>query len=188
MTLQNNIQSEVSDFLDGTSSPTQFLSNIEALAGVDLGYSSSLQAAGDVILRADENTEIPYTVKADNDGLRGILQVVTTLANLSIPDPAVDVATEADFDEVVDGLKSILSSSVENLDTDRFVLNSRASNAARIQANHEQDVIITQGLVENEENVNIEEAIIGIQFLQNQISASFQVTSIASSLRLVNFI
>ncbi len=86
--LETAINTLLEDWQEGDITTEEFISNIQNRTGDDalndtlVGYSSTLANAKNVTIRADENAEIDYTVKADEDGFRNVLVALAVLKQL----------------------------------------------------------------------------------------------------------
>lgn len=86
--LETAINTLLEDWQEGDITTEELISNIQNRTGDDalndtlVGYSSTLANAKNVTIRADENAEIDYTVKADEDGFRNVLVALAVLKQL----------------------------------------------------------------------------------------------------------
>lgn len=186
--LNNNIQNEITDWLAGGQTPTQLTTDIEALSGTALGYSTALGGSGDVHAKVDTNVEVNYTVKADSAALTDIVRNIALAANLQYPDPSVDVATDDEFHQIIDSLASSLAAGADALDQDNYNLSNKAKLMQNIQNRHIEDRATLENLIGEAEDVDTTEVLVQLQALQTQMTASFEATNIINSLTLVNFL
>ncbi len=186
--LNNNIQSEMNNWLAGMQTPNQFLNNVNALSGTDLSYSNSLQSAGDVYIKIDTNVEINYTVKADDNSFKELMRGIAMAANLKQPDPAVDIATDSEFYQIYDEIITKIADAVDNLDKENFSLASKNSLMGNIEARHVKDVNLLKTLLSKTEDVDTAETIVKLQAVQSQLTASYEATKVVSQMMLINFL
>jgi len=185
--LDSTVQGLIDDWMDGTLTTDQFLSDVQALNNGQLGYSPTLSGAGNVTARADETLEIDYTVKADDTGLRSIMIAAAVTKHLRVPGTG-DVVTKDDFYKVFAEVPKIISSGRDSLEQDRFDISTAYEVLNRTVEQHKVDASTLSGIVENIENADVTEAIVKLQTLETQLTASFQTVNVVQSLTLVNFI
>lgn len=185
--LDSTVQGLVEDWMDGTLTTDQFLNDIQNLNNGQLGYAATLENAGNVSARIDETVEIDYTVKADDDGMRSIMIGAAVAKHLREPGPG-DVVTEEDFYEVFNEIPRIIRGGREDLEQDRFDVGTAYNIIDRTVEEHKVDASTLQGIVDDLENTDMTEAIVKLQTLQTQLTASFQTANVIQSLTLVNFI
>jgi len=183
-----NTTNEIANWLNGSQSTTDVLNNISAFTDSQMGFSGSLNTAGNVNARVDTNLEIDYTVIADSDGFKEIMQGLALAANLAFPDPAVDTATESEFHELLNETLTIVANGVEKLDSENFALAGKFNLMNSVSERHERDQLTFDKIVDDVENADATEIIAQIQVLQVQLNASYQVTSLVNQLSLVNFL
>lgn len=187
-TLNTNIQAEYATWLAGGQSPAQLLANTEAFTGADLGYAGTLGSSGDVIAKVDDSVEINYTLKADNAGLQDIVRGIALAANLQFPNPAVDIATEAEFDQVFAGIIAILERGIAAVENDHNILVSKNALMTDIKERQENERNTLQTMLDDLENADTAEIIVRLQSLETQMTASYETARLVNQLTLVNFL
>lgn len=185
--LDANMQAQVAGWLNGSSTTAQMTGNIEGFSLPQIGFNPGLSAAGPVSLRIDDGTELDYTVRADVDGFQDVIRALGFMAHLKVPGPA-DTPTNADLDEALKGILSLVQQGAEKLDAAQTSLGAKSSLIKAVQEKHERDAVTLDGLIHDIENADMTEAIAKVQSLQTQLQASYQVTSILNELSLVNFL
>lgn len=186
--LQLRFQNEISDFLDGTQTVNDLITDINNLTPTDLGLSASLSSASGVSTQIDDNVVIDYTAQADEEGFLNILRGVALAQALTQPDPAVDVATQAEFQQVLDESVRLIREGVDQLGDINSRLGAEFSLIENIRTNNENDLRVAEIAISELEDVDTTDVVVQLQALQTQLSASFQATRIVSELSLVNFI
>lgn len=186
--LQSEIAGRIPGFLDGSTTPGDFLNSIATLTDTQLGYSATVQSSDNVFSRIDRGIEIDYTARANSDAFRDVIGALGALSQLSFPTEGVDLATEGDFFEVYNGLADQLTDGLNGLrsefnalERDRVVIDDTKQ---KLEAELGLFLSESEGL----ENVDPAESIVNFQSLQTQLEASFQVTSIIAQTSLINFI
>lgn len=186
--LDTNFQAEIANWLSGASTTAQFEANVDSFSAASIGFNPVLSSAGPVTARIDDNTDLDYTVRADQAGFQEIIRALGLMANLKVPDPAVDVPTNTDLDDVLDKILSTVRAGVDKLDQAQTSLGIKAKFMQGIQENNEADAATLEGVITETENADVTEAITKLQALQTQLQASYQVTNVLSQLSLVNFL
>lgn len=186
--LNTNVSNELASWLSGGQSVAATLSNIDGYSSSQMGYSATVTTAGSIFIRADTTVEIDYTVKADSDGFQNILRGLSLAANLDLPDPSIDVGTLPEFHEILDHILSVTSSGINDMQNDQMGLGSKINLLDAIHDRLKNDSTNFQNMVSKVEDVDTTEAIIKLQALQQQLTASYQVTHTVSQLSLINFI
>lgn len=186
--LNTNVSNELASWLSGGQSAATALSNIDGYSSSQMGYSATVTTAGSIFIRADTTVEIDYTVKADSDGFQNILRGLSLAANLDLPDPSIDVGTLPEFHDILDHILSVTSSGINDMQNDQMGLGSKINLLDAIHDRLQNDHTNFQNMVSKVEDVDTTEAIIKLQALQQQLTASYQVTRTVSELSLVNFI
>jgi len=187
-TLNANMQAEYTNWLAGGQTPAQLLANADAFTGADLGYAGTLGASGDVIAKVDDNIEINYTLKADNPSLQNIIRGIALAANLQFPNPAVDIATEAEFDQIFGSIISTLESGLSALESDHNILVSKNALMTDIKTRQDNERNTLQTMLDGLENVDTADIIVQLQALETQMTASFETANLVNQLTLVNFL
>lgn len=183
----SNIQSRVTDWLNGTSDTATFLSDISGLTDSQSGYSNSLQSAKNVTARASDDMEVDYTVKANSEGFKKVLNGLRAIANMEFPTDT-DVPTKDNFYEALDGLYQMVQDGINGLRSDSTKVATAAQVLDSIKTNHTDDRQNLQTIMESTEAADTTDAVIKFQTLQTQLNASFQVTSILSQLSLARLL
>ena len=196
----------IADLTDGTA----LAGNPDAITDSTIGYSASLSngTAGNVFVRADENSEIKYTTLANEDSLRNIIVALAVMKNENLS-PIVDVyesgnypavpdakgapgATAEDqqdnFYQLYNAMTAMVVSSIDQIDQIRF-----RAEIVRVQMNETKESHINQrqlllNTVSSIEDVDINEVAVQLTTLKTQLEASYQVTALTQSLSLVRFL
>lgn len=160
----------------------------DAFTSPQLGLNAGLAASGALTIQIDKTMDLDYTVKADQSCFKDIINSLAFLANLKLPDPAAgDVATAAQFQNVLSHISSVLSTGIQGTNDENHLLAGKFNIAKSAQENHDSVTAILQSQLDKLENVDPSTAIISLQALQTQLTASYQVTKIVSQMSLTNF-
>jgi flagellin-like hook-associated protein FlgL len=190
-TLNSNFANQVNTWLANAApnANATLFNTTDGFTTSQLGLSSGLAASGTVTAHIDQNVDLDYTVKADNPGFQNLIRSLTFLAHLKAPDPAAgDVATKAQFDAVLDHIHDTLTSSIQEINNTDQQLVGKFNLAKDVQDNHQSDQALLTTQIDTLENTDPNTAIIQMQSLQTQMTASYQITKIVSQMSLVNFI
>jgi flagellar hook-associated protein 3 FlgL len=183
----NNIEARVTDWLDGTVDTDTFLAGINGMSDSEIGYSTTLQSAKNIYARADDHFEIDYTVKANSEGFKAVINNLRAITKLKFPD-TTDVATKDNFYDTLNGLYANVQNGINGLRNDSSTLGIAAQALDTVKQNHLDDTQNMQRLLENTEGADTTDAIVKFQTLQTQLQASYQVTSLLSQLSLTRFL
>ena len=153
----------------------------------DVGMNPGLSASGQVTMRIGETTELDYTVRADVDGFQDIIKALGFMANMQEPAPG-DIPTASELDDVIQNIMDIARAAVEKLDAAATRVGGNFNLLNAVEATHESESAMLQGLIGKMENADTTDVVTQIQALQTQLQASYQVTSITNQLSLINFL
>ncbi len=184
--LTTNTQTQITDWLAGTITGADVLTNMNAYVGADLGYSASLTAlpgTARVTVQADTALTIDYTVRADDPGVADVLRGLSILSNLQY-----DAAQDAEFWEIFEGAQSLLESGAGLIDGTVAGLGLARAQMQETRALHEGNQVLLHRFIEDAENVQVEQAISRMQQLQTQLQVSYETISTLRDLSLVNFL
>jgi len=186
-TANANMQQQVTDWLNGTQTTDQLISNVNAYTASDVGVNPALSGSGSVSVRVDTSTSIDYTVKADNSGMQDIMKALALAANLKAPG-AGDAPDATQMNNILRQIATIAQGGEDAVNSQNAQIGSKFDLMNSIQDTHKRDSATYEGLFNDAENADTTEVVAKVQQLQTQLEASYQVTSIASKLSLVNYI
>lgn len=174
-----------------TTIDEEYISRYRNIPPVTLGFSASLGNAKQVYVRADDTVELNYTVLADSKPFKDIIAGITALKNVAKLDAAPG-ATESDrqdnFFSVFNDIAKLLTQAVDDLDLERFKLQTTLTNTDTIKKSLVQEKNVLLNTVDTIENVDMNEVALKVTALQTQLEASYQVTAIVSQLNLASFL
>lgn len=186
--LSSRVQSQMSQWLNGTITADELLSNIDSYTDSQIGYTLGVQSSTKVLVRADDNFEVDYTVKANEQGLKDIIVGLTAISEIKFPEEGVDVATRDDFFKIIDTVAQRLQTGINDLRSAQIKLASADAAIGKKLQNLQTDQGYLQTTVENIQAIDPAEAVVRFQSLQTTLEASFQATSIISSLSLARLL
>ncbi|MGH1456393.1 MAG: flagellin [Alphaproteobacteria bacterium] len=219
-TLDAAINTLISDWKNGTITTDELIADIEdrtafsgnpnAITDTIIGYSASLSSdsAGKVFVRADENTEVDYTILANEDSLRNMIVALSVLKNDNLY-PIVDVYEDGNYPGVPDAqgapgatateqqdnfyqlfnrLTQIVNESIDEIDQVRFRVENVRVQIAETSKSHADQKNLLQNTVSDIEDVDVNEVGLKISILRTQLEASYSATAISQQLSLVNFL
>ena len=206
---------QINDWVNGTITTDQFMASYKdktQLTDTVLGYSPEMASgqSKNVTVRVDDNAEIDYTVKANEDPFRNILIAISMMKNL---DKALDVVTvdlddplspapgspvvppganneerNDNFYKVFNDIASMLNKALDQLDDQNFKLSQAHAQITQIGENHKIEKNSLASVVDRVENVDINEVALRLNMLTVQLEASYRVTSTVSQLNLAKFL
>jgi flagellar hook-associated protein 3 FlgL len=183
-----NMQGQVTNWLNGTQTTSQTISNINGFGITSLGFDPSMSSSSSVTIRIDDGTDVDYTSIGASNGMQDIIRLFAMMAAMEVPDPMTDVPTANDFASIVDEAIRLTRQGVSALDQANAQLSGKMNIIKSLQENHEQDIGLFETLIAKKENADTAEVAVKISSLQTQLSASYQVTSFVSQLSLVNYL
>ncbi len=196
----------IADIRDGTA----LSGNPDAITDTTIGYSASLSngSAGDIFIRADDDSEFKYTTLANEESFRNVIVALAVIKNENLP-PIVDVYEDGVYPGVPDAkgapgataeeqqqnfyklysaISQMVSDSIDGIDQIRFRIET-----TRVQMNETKQTHIDQrelllNTVSNVEDVDVNEVAVKLTTLQTQLEASYRVTALTQRLNLVSFL
>lgn len=181
-------QSQVTNWLNGTYTTAQVISNINNMADTAIGFDPSMSTAGPVSIRVDQDVEIDYSVVAPDNGFDKLMAALSMAANLEIPDQATDVPNMAQFTELLLSVENLAREGVKGIISANSNLSGKYAVAESLKDQQNADKAVLQNLLDSVENADTTEVLLKLQYTQVQLEAAYQVTSSVSKLSLVNFI
>jgi flagellar hook-associated protein 3 FlgL len=186
--LINNFDNEISDWLDGTQTVNDLFTNVENFTDTDLGLSASLSSAGSVSTRIDEQVTVDFSVLANEEGFKNIIKGLALAQAVQFPDEAVDIGTESEFHQILNQSVDYIRTGVDQLQDINARVSSELNLILGVEENNARDFNLAEGLIAEKEQIDTAEAIVNIQNLETQLTASYEVTRLTSELSLVNFL
>lgn len=217
-TMDAALSSLLTDWKGGTITTTDFIADLQdrttangnndAMTDAIVGYAAGISGGNvkDVSVRTDENTELNYTVLANEQAFRDVLVVTSFLKNENMP-PIADqvdpntfaVITEgapgADMDEMKDNfyqvfreLTRMVDRAVDEIDQIRFRLENSRARIEEVKIAHQEEQNLLLKTIDDIESVDQNEVAVLINAVAIQLDASFRVTARTQELSLVNFL
>jgi flagellar hook-associated protein 3 FlgL len=181
-------QSEVTNWLNGTTSTAQMMSNLRGYTDAEIGFDPALSTAGPVSIRVDQDVEVDYAVVGSNNGFDKLMKAFALAANLKIPDAATDVPDTEALGGALIELQNLIREGTQELTNASKSLSSKYAMVEQIKDRQSEDLALAHKLTDTAENADTAEVLVKLQYLQNQLAASYQVTNIVGQLSLVNYI
>ena len=196
----------IADIKDGTALD----GNSNAITDSTIGFSSSLSngTAGDVFVRADDNSEFKYTILANEDSLRNVMVALAVIKNENLL-PIVDVYESGTYPAVPDekgapgataqeqqqnfyklysAMSQMVSQSIDDVDKIRFKLETVRVQISETKRALTDQKFLLENTVTSVEDVDVNEVAVKLTTLRTQIEASYRVTSLTQNLSLVSFL
>ncbi len=195
----------IADIKDGSA----LNGNADAITDSMIGFSASLsnETAGDVFIRADENSEFKYTTLANEESLRNVMVALAVMKNENLP-PIIDVyedgnypatpdvkgapgATAAEqqenFYQLYNAMSQMVSQSIDGIDKIKFKLETVRVQVTETKKSLTDQKFLLENTVMDVEDIDVNEVAVKLTTLQTQIESSYRVTAITQNLSLVNF-
>lgn len=225
-TLDAAVSTLLAHWKDETLAPAVNLTNSELISALEsrdnsvdanavtdtiIGYNATLSSGnvGKVFVRADEVSEVEYTVLANNQPFRDIMVALSYFKNDTLA-PIADVYAEPytagdptladgapgatleemknNFFEVFNAMSGMLNQAIEDMNTTVQKLESARARLDSLRKKHAENKIALESTVADIENVDINEVAINVQMLQIRLDASYRLSALTGELSLVNFI
>jgi flagellar hook-associated protein 3 FlgL len=186
-TLKNNVQTDYTDWLNGTQTTAQFLATIDGASLSYMGMNNALTTAGKVTMRVNTSVELDYTSLADQNGMKDLMLALSLATELKQPGSG-DIPSRTEFYQVLDKISDLAQSAVEKLDAGNGEASTKFALVANLRDSHERDIGVLEQLIAEKENPDINDIVVKIQSLQTQLQASYQITGALKELSLINFI
>ena len=185
--LNSNFKNEVDIWLAGGQTNAQLIATTDGFTTDNLGLSPGLAASGNITAHIDQNIDIDYTIKANEEGFEEILRALAFAANLQYPDPETDVATPEQFEEILNHILSVIGNGIQEINKTAQQLASKYNLVKTIKENHVRDLNMVSTQIDKIENVDTTSTLLSLQMIETQLTASYQITKIVSELSLVNY-
>lgn len=182
------MQSEITNWLNGSITTAQLTSDLSTITDTQIGLDPALSTAGPVSVRVDDQVEVDYDVLGNQNGFDKLMKAMAMAAALDIPDPATDVPNLDDLATVLQSIQSLAREGMEEITAANTKIATKYSVLDEIKTRQIDEKAVLQKALDTSENADTTEVLIQLQFLQNQLSASYQVTNIVSQLSLVNYL
>lgn len=183
--LNTNFAAQVATWMGGAPTVASVVADANTFNDNALGYSGTLSAAGDVTVRADEGTDINYTVMANEEGLRDVVRGLAIVANLQNP---TTPAEQDNFWTIVNGAMQLIDEGSRAIDVEIGILGNKSRQMDNLLIQHDESQGALEIFIGQVEDVDLADAVTRFNSLELQLQASYQVSSTVSQLSLVNFL
>ncbi len=216
-TLDTAISNLVTNWKTAGITTTQLISGLRSTdSSVDpnavtdsiIGYSAPLSSGNvkDIFVRVDDNSEVDYTVLANEPAFRDIIVALGYFKSADLPpiadviDPVTNLVTtdgapgttvqemKDNFYDVFNDMTAMVNGAIDRIDQARFKLENARVRMDQANQNHIETQNLLKSTIANVEDVDISEIAVEVNSLQIQLDASFRVTARIQQLSLVNFI
>ncbi|HIF24840.1 MAG TPA: hypothetical protein EYG18_09880 [Micavibrio sp.] len=210
-TMDTYMQFQLGEWVNGNIDTDELISSYrdpDQLNDTLVGYSATLSSgsAKSVYVRVDEQTEIDFTVFANDPGLRDMLVALEMTANIDQvldevaldPDddplntttaPGADKAEQNDnFFNFFNDLAKMMNQGLDKMEQTLYSLSQDQAQISQIQEGHEIEKNIMADTIADVEDIDLNEVAVKLNALQVQLEASYRVTATLSQLSLVNFL
>lgn len=200
------VQNLLQDWRAGTITTDTLISSYSTTPETTMGYSAPLASdqVRNVYVRADVSTDIDYTLTADSDGFKDILNAMTLMANMDLDKVALEegdnpatvrTAPGATPEDQKDNFFSAFEDMVKRINNGIGKLRLEEQRLQRADLlmgttadNHTMDLNTLQNALDRLENADPAEVAVKITALQTQLTSAYQVTALLGSLSLAQFL
>ncbi len=184
-TLDTNVGGLVSGFLAGSPTVSSVVAAARGVTGANLGFSAGVLTSGSVQFRADDGTDIDYTVKATQAGFADVMRGMTLIKNL--PQPTTQ-AEQNNYWVVVNAAIQLIDEGSKAIDQYQGVLGTKAKLVDDLIARHNETTGTFEDFIGSVEDVDVAEATTKLQSLQTQLQMSYSIIGQMQGLSLVNYL
>lgn len=177
-----NIGTEVANYQTGTPAAT-VIANINALTDAQLGFDSNIAGAGNVVVRADDNLNINYTVKATESQFKDVIKGLSVLSNITY-----DPTHEADFWTLFNQAKTWIDGGSRQVDLRNGQLGVAQNQLDNLTKSHDDLKLVIEGNISDVEDVDVAQVSSSLQTLQFQMQATYATISQVTQLSILNYI
>jgi len=167
----------------GGGNAASIITSLNGLTDTQLGYSTTLAAAGNVTVQADTNQNLNYTVKADEpqfqQAITGLNEIISLTYNAGDP---------TDFWSLFNDAKSRLTTANNNVSLRQGQLGVVRNQMASLLTSHQSMQTTLSGNIGNIENADLATASSQLQTLQTQIQATYSTIARVSQLSILNYL
>ncbi len=183
--LNTNFAAQVATWMGGTPTVASVVTDANTFNDAALGYSTTLSSAGSVTVRADEGTDIDYTVLANQEGIRDVIRGLSIVANLQDP---TTPAEQDNFWTIVNGAIELIDNGSRVIDDQIGILGNKSRQMEDLLVQHDESQGALEIFIGKVEDIDLADAATRFNSLELQLQASYQVTTTARQLSLVNFL
>lgn len=187
-TINTAMQSQVTQWLNGSITTEQMLANVSGMTENDIGMNPALGTSGSVSVQVDSGLQMDYTVMANDSGFDKLMKAMALAAALPIPDGGTDVPDMEEFTKALLAIENMAREGVAEMRAGATDISAKHATLKDIQTRQAGDKAVFQKMLDSRENVDQTEVLTQLQALQTQLQASFEVTRIVSQMSLVNYL
>ncbi|HCM83563.1 MAG TPA: hypothetical protein DIS76_03245 [Rhodospirillaceae bacterium] len=177
-----NIGLEVANYQTGTSAAA-VITAIDALTDAQLGFNTDLAGAGDLLVRADDNLDINYTVKGNEDPFKDAIKGLSMLANLEYDEDYPD-----EFWTLFNEAKSRLDGGSRDIDLRNGQLGVARNQMNNLIKSHQDLQLVIETNISDVEDVDVAAVSASLQTLQFQIQATYATISQVTQLSILDYL
>lgn len=183
--LDTSMSALVAGWMAGSPTAGSVVTGARAVTGTGLGLNSGTLSAGNVTVRVDDNIDINYSQRADQDGYGDILRGLSIIANL--PQPTTQ-AEQDNYWAIVNGAITLLDEGSRKVDTYQANNGINAKQVDALIAQHEDSKLAYEQLIGDVEDVDMAEAAMKFQSLSTQLQTSYSMIGTMRNLSLINYL
>ena len=180
--INTNVSAQLANY--GTLSASTIISNVNGLTEAQLGYNANLAAAPDATVRADNNIDVNYTVKADEDPYKQMMIGLSEIANM----PAYDANNSTDYWSLFNDAKARITGGQDDNNTRQGQLGVARSQLSGLLTTHSTAQTTIESNLSGIEAADMGSASTQLQSLQTQLQATYSVIGRLSNLSLLNYL
>jgi flagellar hook-associated protein 3 FlgL len=183
--LNTNIGALIPGIMSGSTTVSSVVAAARSVTGTNLGYSSTVLSSGNVSFRADDSTDIDYTLRASQSGFADIMRGMAIVNNL--PQPTTQ-AEQANYWTAINAAIQLIDEGTKAVDQYQGAAGSKAELVDDLLSRHTEMEGTYREFIGDVEDADVAEASVKLQNLQTQLQASYSIIAQLRDLSLVNFI
>lgn len=180
--INTNVSAQLAGY--GSSSASSIIAGIAGLTEAQRGFDTGLSSANALTLRADDNLDLDYTVKADESPYKNILNSLAVVANL----PDYSAGSESDYWAIFNDAKANLTSGRSANNIRQGELGITRKQMADLLTTHEATQATLERNIGNVEGADTAAASIDLNNLTTQLNATYSTISQVSKMSLLNYL
>jgi len=177
-----NIGIEIANYESGTSAAA-VIAAIDGLTDAQLGFNTDLAGAGKLLVRADDNLDIDYTVKGNESSFKDTIKGLAMIANLNYDDTHA-----ADFWTLFNEAKSRLDEGARAIDLRNGQLGVARNQMNNLVKSHQDLQLVIETNISDVEDVDVAQVSASLQTLQFQIQATYATISQVTQLSILDYL
>lgn len=170
---------------DPTTTTASVKASTGAISNTALGISTAAVTGGPVSFRADDTTDVSYSLKSSDNGFQDILRGMAIVA--SLPQPTTQ-AEQDNYWAMVNAAIDLIDSGTKAVDTAQGKLGGQARIVDDLLVQHSESKSVYEIYIGDVEDVDMAEAATKFANLKTQLETSYSIISTMKDMSLINYL